>query len=199
MGSDPLRAAVASDQITHGANNMAPSLAFNHVGLTIPDIFAAIDWYSAVFGASHIMGPRLLAASSVATHETPSIFGPRFRKAYQAHLLLANGVGLELFQFVEPPVETPDENMPYWVRGPFHIALTCADVDGLAEAIVAKGGRMRCAPANFVPGRPWRLCYCEDPWGTVIEIMSASYAEMFANWPQPGMAEPPTFIDRGET
>ncbi len=175
---------------------MAPTLAFNHVGLTVPDIFAAIDWYSAVFGARHIMGPRLLAANQAATHETPSIFGPRFAKAYQAHLLLANGVGLELFQFVDPPVEMPAETMPYRVRGPFHIALTCPDVDGLAQTIVAKGGRIRSGPVDFVPGRLWRLCYCEDPWGTVVEIMSASYAEMFANWPQPGMTETPTFIPR---
>jgi hypothetical protein len=47
-----------------------------------------------------------------------------------------------------------------------------------------------------VPGRPWRLCYCEDPWGNVIEIMSHSYAEVFPNWPQPGMTEQPTFIER---
>ena len=87
----------------------SPALALNHIGLTVPDIFAAIDWYGALFGAVHIMGPRLLEATSKATHETPGIMGPRFRKAYQAHLLLANGVGLELFQFIEPPVELPEE------------------------------------------------------------------------------------------
>lgn len=82
-----------------------PPLALNHIGLTVPDSFAAIDWYGQVFGFTHIMGPRLLDAWLAATHETPSIFGPRFRRAYQAHLLTANGVGLELFQFVDPPVE----------------------------------------------------------------------------------------------
>jgi catechol 2,3-dioxygenase-like lactoylglutathione lyase family enzyme len=174
----------------------APSLALNHVGITVPDIFGAIDWYVKVFGASHIMGPRLLAAAEKATHETPGIFGHRFRKAYQAHLLLANGVGLELFQFIDPPVETPEENMPYWIRGPFHIALTCADVDGLVAGIIANGGKARNAPIDFVPGRPWRLCYCEDPWGNVVEIMSATYAEMFGNWPQPGMTEQPIFVER---
>lgn len=173
-----------------------PPLALNHVGLTVPDIFGAIDWYGRVLGATHIMGPRVLAAAERATHETPGIFGSRFRKAWQAHLLLANGVGLELFQFIEPPVETPAETMPYWVRGPFHIAVTHPDVDACAAAIVAAGGRKRIEPIDFVPGRPWRLCYCEDPWGTVIEVMSASYAEMFANWPQPGMTELPTMVPR---
>lgn len=171
-------------------------LALNHVGLTVPDIFAAIDWYVAVFGATHIMGPRALEADAKATHETPGIFGQRFRKAYQAHILLGNGVGLELFQFIDPPVEMPEENMPYWNRGPFHIALTCPDVDCMADLIVKNGGRKRNEPIDFVPGRPWRLCYCEDPWGNVVEIMSATYAEIFGNWPQPGMTEQPTFVPR---
>jgi hypothetical protein len=116
------------------------------------------------------MGPRMLAAGDKSTHETPSIFGRGFREAYQAHLLLANSVGLELFQFIEPPVEMPEENMPYWIRGPFHIALTCADVNGIVADIVANGGKRRIAPIDFVPGRPWRLCYCEDPWGNVIDL-----------------------------
>lgn len=173
-----------------------PALAFNHIGLTVPDIFGAIDWYRRVFGCSHIMGPRILEATHAATHETPGIFGPQFRKAYQAHLLTANGVGLELFQFIEPPVQTPSETMAYWNRGPFHFAFTHPDVDACAKAIVDAGGRKRIEPIDFVPGRPWRLCYCEDPWGNVIEIMSASYAEMFSNWPQPGMSTPPTIVAR---
>jgi predicted enzyme related to lactoylglutathione lyase len=173
-----------------------PPLALNHVGITVPDIFAAIDWYGRVFGATHIMGPRVLAAAEKATHETPGIFGPRFRTAYQAHLLLANGIGLELFQFIEPEVAPAEPEMAYWRRGPFHIALTHPDVDACAAAIVAAGGKKKIEPIDFVPGRPWRLCYCEDPWGTVIEIMSASYAEMFSNWPQPGMTEEPTMAER---
>jgi hypothetical protein len=69
-------------------------------------------------------------------------------------------------------------------------------VDGIVADIVANGGKSRIAPIDFVPGRPWRLCYCEDPWGNVIEIMSATYAEIFSNWPQPGMTEKPSFIER---
>jgi catechol 2,3-dioxygenase-like lactoylglutathione lyase family enzyme len=45
------------------APSKTPALAFNHVGLTVPDIFAAIDWYGKVFEATHIMGLRLLAAA----------------------------------------------------------------------------------------------------------------------------------------
>ena len=66
----------------------------------------------------------------------------------------------------------------------------------MAARIEAAGGRRRIEPVAFVPGRPWQLVYCEDPWGNVIEIISHSYAEIFANWPQPGMTQAPTFVAR---
>jgi predicted enzyme related to lactoylglutathione lyase len=172
------------------------ALALNHVGVTVPDIFAAIDWYGKVFGFAHIMGPRLLEHTSTATHETPSVLGLKFRRAYQAHLLTANGVGLELFQFVKPPVSAPDAEMTYWRRGPWHLCFTFPDVDAIVERIVEHGGHSRTPSIHFVPGRPWQLAYCSDPWTNTIEIMSHSYAEVFSNWPQPGMTVPPVMIDR---
>ena len=170
----------------------------NHIGLTVPDIFAAIDWYRDVLGFTHIMGPRVLEAGAQATHETPSIFGPRFRRAYQAHMLAGNGVGLELFQFVDPPVERRPDNFEYWKIGVFHICISDPDVASMALRIVADGGRQRAPVYAFVPGRPYELVYCEDPWGNVIEVLSHDYAEVFENWPQPGMTAATTYITRDE-
>jgi catechol 2,3-dioxygenase-like lactoylglutathione lyase family enzyme len=166
--------------------------------MTVPDIFAAIDWYRDVLGFGHIMGPRVLQAAADSTQEVATIFGPRFRRAYQAHMLAANGVGLELFQFVEPAVERRADNFEYWKTGIFHLCVTDPDVEGLVQRIVATGGRQRSPVYAFIPGREYRLSYCEDPWGNVIEVMSHSYAEVFSNWPQPGMTVAPTFITREE-
>ena len=171
--------------------------ALNHIGITVPDIYAAIDWYQAVFGFSHIMGPRLLKANSAVTHETPSLFGPKFKRAYQAHLMTANGVGLELFQFVDPPVKKRADNMEYWKTGYWHLCFTDPDIEGLAARIVAAGGKQRIPVYEFIPGRPYKLVYCEDPFGNVIELFSHHYAEAFSNWPQPGMA-PQAMISREE-
>jgi hypothetical protein len=68
----------------------------------------------------------------------------------------------------------------------------------MATRIVANGGRQRVPVFTFVPGRPFKLVYCEDPWGNVLEIMSHSYAEVFANWPQPGMTVAPVMVPRPE-
>jgi hypothetical protein len=67
--------------------SLAPlaALAVNRIGLTVPDIYAAIDWYGAVFGFHCIMGPRVLESEGQA--EAAAVFGTRFRRAWQAHLL----------------------------------------------------------------------------------------------------------------
>jgi catechol 2,3-dioxygenase-like lactoylglutathione lyase family enzyme len=166
-----------------------PALAVNHVGITVPDIHAAIDWYQAVFGFRCIMGPRRLRANSAATAETRSVLGPEFVEALQAHLLTANGVGLELFQFIDPPVEGEERGLGYQRRGPWHVCFTHPDLEAGVAQLIEKGGVQTSPISNFVPGRPWQLVYCRDPWGTVIELMSHSYAEVFSNWPQPGMTQ----------
>ncbi len=159
-------------------------LVVNHVGISVPDVVAAIDWYADVFGFRCIMGPRVMRPSAAATAETGLILGPRFREAWQAHLLTASGVGLELFQFLEPATEPGSAEIEYWRQGLWHLCLTDSDVAGAAQRIVEAGGTQASPVAEFVPGRPYQLVYCRDPWGTTIEIMSHSYAEVFASWPQ---------------
>jgi hypothetical protein len=61
--------------------------------------------------------------------------------------------------------------------------VTERDLDGLVARIVANGGCQRTKIYAFLPGRPYRLVYCEDPFGNIIEAFSHSYAETFANMP----------------
>ena len=160
---------------------MTAALAFNHIGITVPDIDRAVDWYGSVLGFRLIF--RQLIEYRPEVPEVREIFGPKFTRAHQAHLLSANGVGIELFQFLDPPVEAPDESFRYWQTGIFHLCVTEHDLDGLVARIVANGGRQRTKIYAFLPGRPYRLVYCEDPFGNIIEAFSHSYAETFANMP----------------
>lgn len=178
-----------------GAAGPPAPLVVNHVGLTVPDIHAAIEWYGEVFGFRCIMGPRVLEAAG--HREAAAVFGGRFRRAWQAHLLTGNSVGIELFQFVDPPTEQsppPGERELWFHHGLWHLCLTHPDVAGTVERIVQHGGTLLAAPYAFVPGRPWTLAYAADPWGTVLEVMSHSYAEAFGNWPQPGQLDAPTLV-----
>ena len=163
--------------------------SFNHVGLTVPDIYAALDWYVEVLGFVHLMGPRVLSAGDKNDTRAAIIMGPQFKKAYQAQLLSANGVGLELFQYVDPVVEryAPDQNMRYWEQGYWHICYTDPNIEEVLARIVTTGGRQRSPIFQMVPNLPYRLAYAEDPFGNVLEICTHSYAEAWSHWPQRGM------------
>ncbi|MBW4706372.1 VOC family protein [Roseobacter sp. YSTF-M11] len=161
--------------------------ALNHIGIVVDDIHRAIEWYGEVMGFRLIMGPRTLKPQAAATAETGNIFDARFKEALQAHLVTGNSIGLELFQFVEPvSVRSHDGLKDYEHPGYFHICFTDPDIEGLAQRIVATGGKMRTPVFEFIPGTDRKLVYCEDPFGNIIELFSHTYEQTFANWPLEG-------------
>jgi lactoylglutathione lyase family protein len=102
------------------------------------------------------------------------VFGNGFGSFKIAHLVTSDGVGVELFEFrgAEPP--SPD--FEYWKSGVFHFCVQDPDVEGLAERIVAAGGKQRMPVRHYYPGdKPYRMVYCEDPFGNIVEIYSHSY------------------------
>jgi catechol-2,3-dioxygenase len=87
----------------------------------------------------------------------------------------ANGVGIELFQFIEPATESlPKEghNFEYWKTGYFHIALTEPNIEELADKIASTEGKLRTDVMELVPGSDRKFCFCEDPSCNIIEIYS---------------------------
>ena len=56
------------------------------------------------------------------------IFGEEFGGLKIAHLSTADGVGIELFQFIKPKTYVPDNTFDYGRTGIFHICITAADI-----------------------------------------------------------------------
>jgi catechol 2,3-dioxygenase-like lactoylglutathione lyase family enzyme len=160
-----------------------------HVGMTVTDVRQAVKWYCEVLGFE-AMGPPVEVSSDDghAGAVAGDVFGPRFRSFRQAHLASANGVAIELFEFVEPATERRADNFEYWKTGIFHLCLVAPDIDELAERIARSGGRRRTAQVwEMWPGEPYRTCYCEDPFGNVIELYSHSHERTYANRNGPGV------------
>jgi catechol 2,3-dioxygenase-like lactoylglutathione lyase family enzyme len=168
-----------------------PTRAFNHVGVSVTDIESAMQWYRDVIQMATLVEP-----TEVTTYEkeqmnydphlatlAKSIFGPRLGKFKFCHMSSANGVGIELFQFIEPPsqLRTEENNFEYWKTGYSHIALTEPNIEELAEKIASTGGKRRTDIMELVPGSDKKFCFCEDPFGNVIEIYSHSYDQFWAN------------------
>lgn len=148
---------------------------FSHIGLSVPSVAEAVKFYEDVMGWYTIMTP-----SDVVEDDSPigvmctDVFGPGWGKFRIAHMSTGDGIGIELFEF--PNNETPEDNFEFWKTGIFHYCVQDPDIEGLVEKIVAHGGRQRMPIREYYPGeKPYRMVYCEDPFGNLVEIYSHSY------------------------
>jgi catechol 2,3-dioxygenase-like lactoylglutathione lyase family enzyme len=164
-------------------NRTVRPLAIAHVGVTVPDLEAAIDWYGEMFGFRLIAPPGEVEvdAGGHVGLLVGEILGPKARHMRQAHLMSANGTAVELFSFLDPPYEEPDERFPWWRGGIWHFCVVDPDVSGLAARIEAAGGRQRTPVREIFEGLPYLVSYCEDPWGTIIEIYSHGHEQTYGN------------------
>ena len=163
---------------------MAKKMAhcFNHVGVSVPDIDAAIAWYEKVFGFVLIAEPFLVENDgSHFGNLVADICGEGWGGQKIAHMVTGDGTGFELFEFIDPKPERRENTMEYWKNGFFHIAITHPDVDAKVAEIVAEGGLKRSQVWRLFPDEDIKVCYCEDPYGNVLEILSHRYEQVLAN------------------
>lgn len=148
---------------------------FSHIGLSVPDLDKAINFYTTVMGWYVIM-----EKSTITEDDSPigvmssEVFGKGWKSYKIAHLSTGDGIGIELFEFKDN--EYPDDNFKYWQTGIFHYAVQDPDIEGLVEQIVAHGGKQRMPIKEYYPGeKPYKMVYAEDPFGNIVEIYTHSY------------------------
>ena len=139
----------------------------DHVGITVTDLDAAIAWYGEVFGLGVLQGATVIGGDEERVRD---IFGPGVADFRIAYLGSEAGTRVQLFQFTEPAVERRPESFEYWRTGISHVGLACADVADAVARLEAHGGRRRSAIHGAAPGLVY--CYCEDPDGNVIELIT---------------------------
>jgi len=154
-------------------------MLINHVGVTVGDLDAGVRWYREVFGLTVLAGPTDTGLDGDARERRGDIFGPRFAGMRLAHLIDSSGVGIEMFEFTEPATVVPAETFAYWNTGLSHVAFTVEDLEGTREKITRLGGRARTGVYKLA-NSDCRVCYCEDPWGTAIELSTAPYRTITA-------------------
>lgn len=155
-----------------------------HIGLTVPDLDAAIDWYVAVLGFRLLAGPL-----DVSEHGHPlgkaaqAIYGKGYGHFRFAHLATPDHVGLELFQFEATPARPRDNPFEFWLSGYNHLGLTAPDVAQAVARVVAAGGKDRSGVLTIDPDKGYKIAYCQDPWGSTLEFCSHPYVKMWDTAP----------------
>lgn len=152
----------------------------NHVGITVTDINQGIAFYRDALGYRLIAGPLdIVPDQSHFGQLAKDILGERLKRGQFAHLVGANGVGLELFAFDDAEAG-PRDAMEFWKNGFYHIALSTDDIDAAIDWIEQNGGRRRTATWEIFPGAGRHLAYAEDPFGNPLELYDHDYEDTWA-------------------
>jgi glyoxylase I family protein len=145
---------------------MLPS-ALHHVGLTVSDLDASVEFYCAVLGC--VVRERSEASGS----EIETLTGIGGARIHTADLELEGGAILELIQYLAPkaPLLTQRRDQP----GHTHIGFVVGDVDAAYERLTARGSTPSSRPVAInEPGSAWdgvRAFYACDPDGRTVECL----------------------------
>ncbi len=148
---------------------------FSHIGLSVPNLDKAVEFYKVVMGWYTIMAPTTITEESESAigKMCIDVFGTGWGSFKIAHMSTGDRIGIEMFEFDNH--EQP-EQFEYWKTGTFHFCIQDPDIEGLVKRIVEHGGKQRMPIREYYPGeKPYRMCYVEDPFGLIFEVYSHSY------------------------
>ncbi|KAH7034678.1 uncharacterized protein B0I36DRAFT_360174 [Microdochium trichocladiopsis] len=152
----------------------------NHVAISCTDIDALVQWYAEVLGFQVISDVRHCKRSVDPTpFDTIFVSYPAetLQELKFAIMTSGNGVGIELFQFIDPAPEPGTGGGFNFTRtGFFHICVTDNNPEVLLSQIESRGGKR---VGDYMDYSRYGLeghkgIYTQDPWGNVIEVMSIS-------------------------
>jgi len=152
----------------------------DHVGLTVPDLEAAVRFYCEVFGATEVtrLGPfdaRELPATDGRDwcEAHINVAGARFNFVM---LQLGPGMMLELFQY-DLPLDRRTDLPRNCDLGGHHLALKVENLDKAVDYLRQQPGvRVMSGPIVVTDGL-WagmRVIYFLDPWGNQLELVEFS-------------------------
>lgn len=152
----------------------------HHIGITVPDLDAAVRFLTEGLGCTLAFTAPGRAAMTDEAAARINV-APGSRIAGMAMLRTGSGF-LELFAFDFPGGTRPAA--PRWNEGGAHIALAVGDLEAaLARAVAAGGHALGPIARSESPGfAGMRWVYVAAPWGQTFELVDVSAA--------PGVALP---------
>ena len=144
----------------------------NHIGITVPDMAQAVDFFVQVLGCQKIMsfGPFRDDTGTF----MQDVLGVDPRAVVEEITMLRCGFGanIELFKYTSPDQKTITQRNSD--IGGHHIAIYVDDIDAAAAYLTAKGIKtlMGPLPVNDGPGAGQAILYFFAPWGLQLEAIS---------------------------
>jgi catechol 2,3-dioxygenase-like lactoylglutathione lyase family enzyme len=144
-------------------------LGMDHIGLTVPDINQAIEWYEDIFGAvapltfGPFEGDFLQGALNV-------VAGTKIDQI--TTLRIGHSAGIELFQY-ESPGQRHDAPRNSDFSG-HHIAFYVTDIQAAVDYMDSRGVDRLFGPFTLTggPAAGQSINYFRTPWGSFFELIS---------------------------
>lgn len=155
---------------------MSATVSFSHIGITVPDLEKAVDFYTKALGLYLIMEPTEIERDDSAIGVMcDDVFGDKWTKFRIAHMSTNDRIGIELFEF--PNTEPEEKPFEYWRPGLFHFCVQDQDLEGRIKLIEQHGGKQTMEKVRYYypDEKPYRMVYCQDPFGNIVELYSHSY------------------------
>jgi catechol 2,3-dioxygenase-like lactoylglutathione lyase family enzyme len=149
----------------------APALRADHVGLTVPNIEQATQFFEQILGAARLFDTGPFAAQDNWMAENLGV-DPRAEIRVLRMLGLPGGGMLELFEY-QAPGQKADIARNSDIGG-YHAAFWVPDIDA-AAALLYKHGVEVMGPVKTVttgPSRGLQWVYFKAPWGVQLEFVS---------------------------
>jgi catechol 2,3-dioxygenase-like lactoylglutathione lyase family enzyme len=143
----------------------------HHIGITVTDLDAAIDFYHGVLGLEIVSEPSPV-------FDDPGL-GPAVGvpgAALRQVCLATEGAVVELLEYVRPasPVDAP---LPQNAVGAQHVAFRVEDIEATKRELETKGVSFLSAVNAVDEGvlAGWRWVYFTDPDGNALELVEVAY------------------------
>ncbi|UJF17356.1 VOC family protein [Vibrio sp. SS-MA-C1-2] len=158
-------------------------MKMNHIGIMVPDMVKAVEFYTKALGLSVVMDntPVTEERETAIGRMCIAVFGEGFKGFNIAHLLTTDGIGFELFEMKD---HQDRHNVDFSRIGLFHFCLQTDDFEGAIARTEQYGGKVRMDIMRYHPeddNKPAKMVYLEDPFGNLFELYSHPYAETYAS------------------
>lgn len=153
-----------------------------HVGLTVPNLQQACDFFEKVLGAE-----VLFTAATNFRHDEGDwmtehlTIHPRAAITEFRYVRMRNGTNLELFEYTSPDQKTVlPKNSDV---GGYHLAFYVDDIYAAVKYLKDNGVKILGEPTVYTDGPNLGLtwCYFLAPWGLQLEVVSAPKGTVFDN------------------
>jgi catechol 2,3-dioxygenase-like lactoylglutathione lyase family enzyme len=140
-----------------------------HTAICVPDVEAAVRWYSDVLGL-HVLSPPYTMQGAQIEHDMGELVPPPV-------VVTAAIVGfgkddrvIELIEYPAAGIGSARPGAPTVTRfGLTHIGMVCDDIEATRAGLEARGVSFLTAGIAAVAGL--KTTWCNDPWGNVIILM----------------------------